>query len=141
MYLQINMVKYNADREITNTYENLQIVWSQFFTDKLIFIYFQFNSNFYWFISIRIWLVRWMANRYSVLLKFLVYLNSHSVFKFKGKIKFIAVTYSEPEVGSVGPRETGWADFRLETTFGHFLAENFEHFLAANFEHFVGGFR
>jgi len=39
VYLQINMVKYNADREITNTYENLHIVQSQFFTDKLIFIY------------------------------------------------------------------------------------------------------
>jgi hypothetical protein len=38
VYLQINMVKYNADQEITNTHENLQIVQSQFFTDKLIFI-------------------------------------------------------------------------------------------------------
>ena len=37
MYLQINTVKYDAKWEITNTYENLQIVWSQFFTDKLIF--------------------------------------------------------------------------------------------------------
>jgi Na+/H+-dicarboxylate symporter len=35
-----------------------------------------------------------MANKYSVLLNFLVNSNSHSVFKFKGKIKFIAVTYS-----------------------------------------------
>ncbi len=35
MYLQINTVKYNADQEIMNTYENLQIVWSQFFTYKL----------------------------------------------------------------------------------------------------------
>jgi hypothetical protein len=26
VYLQINMVKYNADQEITNIYENLQIV-------------------------------------------------------------------------------------------------------------------
>jgi hypothetical protein len=33
------MVKYNANQEIMNTYKNLQIVWSQFFTDKLIFIY------------------------------------------------------------------------------------------------------
>ena len=33
-----------------------------------------------------------MANRYSVLLKFLENLNSHLVFKFKGKVKFIAVT-------------------------------------------------
>ncbi len=27
------MVKYNANQEIMNTYENLQIVRSQFFTD------------------------------------------------------------------------------------------------------------
>jgi hypothetical protein len=39
VYLQINMVKYESDREITNTYENLQIVWSQFFTNKLIFVH------------------------------------------------------------------------------------------------------
>jgi hypothetical protein len=32
------------------------------------------------------------ANRYLVLLKFLENSNSHSVFEFKGKIKFIAVT-------------------------------------------------
>jgi hypothetical protein len=38
MYLQINTVKYNADQEIMNAYENLQIVWSQFFSNKLIFI-------------------------------------------------------------------------------------------------------
>jgi hypothetical protein len=38
MYLQINTVKYNADQEIMNTYKNLQIVQSQFFTDKPIFV-------------------------------------------------------------------------------------------------------
>ncbi len=37
IYLQINTVKYDADWEIMNTYENLQIVWLQFFTEKLIF--------------------------------------------------------------------------------------------------------
>jgi len=37
-----------------NNYENLQTVRSQFFTDKLIFIYIQSTSNIYWFISIRI---------------------------------------------------------------------------------------
>jgi hypothetical protein len=31
--------------QITNTYENLQIVQSQFFTDKLIFVYIRSNSN------------------------------------------------------------------------------------------------
>ncbi len=54
MYLQMNTIKYNANREITNSYENLQIVLSQFFTDKQMFIYIQSNSNIYWFISIRI---------------------------------------------------------------------------------------
>ncbi len=33
MYLQINMIKYDADWEIMNIYENLQIVSSQFFTE------------------------------------------------------------------------------------------------------------
>ncbi len=33
--------KYDSNWEITNTYKNLQIVWSQFFTDKLIFVYIQ----------------------------------------------------------------------------------------------------
>ncbi len=49
--------KYDTDREIMNTYENLQIVWTQFFTDKLIFIYIRYNLNIYWFICIRIRLV------------------------------------------------------------------------------------
>jgi hypothetical protein len=34
-----------------------------------------------------------MVNRYLVLLEFLVNSNSHFVFEFEGKIKFIAVTY------------------------------------------------
>jgi len=34
-----------------------------------------------------------MANRYSVLLEFFENSNSHLVFKFDGKIKFITVTY------------------------------------------------
>ncbi len=37
VYLQINTVKYNADQEIMNIYENLQIVRSHFFTDMLLF--------------------------------------------------------------------------------------------------------
>ncbi len=48
------MLNYDTDREITNTYENLQIVRSQFFIDKLIFVYIQYDSNMYWFISIQI---------------------------------------------------------------------------------------
>jgi len=57
MQLQIDTVKYDADREITNTYKNLQLIWSQFFTEKLIFIYIWSNSNIYWFLGIQIWLV------------------------------------------------------------------------------------
>jgi hypothetical protein len=56
VYLQINTVKYDTDREIMNT--NLQIVLTQFFTDKLIFIYIRYNSNIYGFISIQIRLVQ-----------------------------------------------------------------------------------
>jgi hypothetical protein len=58
VYLQINMVKYNTDWEIMNTYKNLQIVLTQFFTDKLILVYIQYNSNIYGFIGIRIRLVQ-----------------------------------------------------------------------------------
>ncbi len=47
----MNMVKYDANQEIMRT---LQIVQSQFFTNKLIFIYIWSNSNIYWFIHIQI---------------------------------------------------------------------------------------
>jgi hypothetical protein len=50
----MNMVKYDANWEITNTYENLQIVWSYIFTNKITFIYIQSNSNIYWFNGIQI---------------------------------------------------------------------------------------
>jgi hypothetical protein len=49
-----NTEKYDANQEITNTYENLLRVQSQFFTDKLILIYIWYNLNIYWFISIQI---------------------------------------------------------------------------------------
>jgi hypothetical protein len=42
------MVKYDADQEIMNSYENLQVGQSQFLTNKLIFVLFQYNSNIYW---------------------------------------------------------------------------------------------
>ncbi len=71
MYVQINMVKYNANWEITNTYENLQIVWSQFFTDKLKFIYIWSNSNIYWFIGIQIWCQQTQMKSYSVTFDYL----------------------------------------------------------------------
>ncbi len=47
--LLINMVKYDANQEIMNSYENLQLVRSQFLTNKLVFIYI-----IYWFIGIQI---------------------------------------------------------------------------------------
>jgi hypothetical protein len=46
VYLQINMVKYDADWEIMNICENLQIVQSEFVTDMLLFflysVYFKY---------------------------------------------------------------------------------------------------
>jgi hypothetical protein len=48
------MVKYDVNQEITNTYKNLQIAQSQFFTDKLLFVYIPSNLNIYWFIGIQI---------------------------------------------------------------------------------------
>ncbi len=40
-----------------------------------------------------------MANKYLVLLEFLVNSNSHLNFKFEGKIKFIAVTLVGANLG------------------------------------------
>ncbi len=54
VHLQIYLIKYDPNQEITNTYENLQIFQSQFFTEKLIFVYIRSNSNIYWFIGIQI---------------------------------------------------------------------------------------
>jgi hypothetical protein len=54
VFLQINMVKYDVDQEITNIYENLQIVRSHFFTDIVLFYNIWSTSNIYWFISIQI---------------------------------------------------------------------------------------
>jgi len=63
--------KYNANQEIMNTYENLQIVQSQLFTDKLILIYIRSNSNIYWFISIRIRCQQIQMKSYSVTFDYL----------------------------------------------------------------------
>jgi hypothetical protein len=81
------MVKYYVDQGFMITYKNFRIVRSQFFTDLLIFIYIQSKLKIFWFIGIQIQLVT-----YSVPLKHLVNLNSYLNFKFKDKIKFIAVT-------------------------------------------------
>ncbi len=50
----MNMAKYDADQDIMITYENLWIVWSQFFTDMLILIYISSNLYIFWFIGIQI---------------------------------------------------------------------------------------
>ncbi len=49
-----------------------------------------------------------MANRYSVFLKFLEFLNSDSMFEFEGK-KIIAVTYIK--LGWKGLPETNTLDY------------------------------
>ncbi len=50
----MNTVKYNANQENMNSSDNLQIVRSHFFTDRLLFFYIQSNMNTYLFISIQI---------------------------------------------------------------------------------------
>jgi hypothetical protein len=65
-------------------------------TKLLIFVFIRSNSKIFWFIGIRIWLLWWMANRNLIPLEYLVVLDSHLNFEFKGKIKFIAVTYIIP---------------------------------------------
>jgi hypothetical protein len=50
--LQISSIKYDANQEIGNTYENLQIVRSQLCTKKLIVIFIQSYSNIYFGLSV-----------------------------------------------------------------------------------------
>jgi len=63
----------------------------------LIFIYIQSNSNIFWFIDIQIQLIQIMANRYFGPSQILVNSNTHSNFKFEGKVKFIAITKCRPD--------------------------------------------
>ncbi len=86
MCLQINTVKYNASREIMNTYENLQIIQSQFFTDKLIFIYIWSNLNIYWFVSVRIQFQLIQMKSYSVTFHYLQYLVTYSMSDNEGNL-------------------------------------------------------
>ncbi len=87
------MVKYNADQEITNIYENLQIVWSHFFTDMLLFIYIQATLNIYWLIVIRIRCQQIPMKRYSVTFDYSQYLVGYSMSNTKGNFKLFAPTY------------------------------------------------
>ncbi len=65
------MVKYDADREIMNIYENLQIVRSQFFTDMLLFIYIWPTLNIYCFFGIWICCQQIPMNSYAVTFDYL----------------------------------------------------------------------
>jgi hypothetical protein len=60
------LVKYNANREIMNTCENLKIDQSHFFTNMLVFVYIQSNLNIYWFIRIWIHCQQIQTKSYSV---------------------------------------------------------------------------
>ncbi len=88
-----NTVKYDADWEITNIYENLQIVWSQFFTDMLLFIYIQSTSNLYWFIGIRIRCQRLPTNTYLVTFDYSYYSVGYLMSDNEGNFKLFAPTY------------------------------------------------
>ncbi len=79
------MVKYDAGREIMNIYENLQIVWSQIFTDMLLFIYIQSTSNIYWFLGIQIRCQQIQPNSYLVTFNYSQYLVQHSLNYPEGK--------------------------------------------------------
>jgi hypothetical protein len=83
--LQINTVKYDANQEITNIYENLQIVWSKFCTDKLLFVYIRSTSNIYWFIGIQIRCQQIQMNSYSVTFGYTQYLVLHLLNDPEGK--------------------------------------------------------
>ncbi len=85
MCLQINTVKYNANREIMNIYENLQIVWSQFCTNKQLFVYIRSTSNINWFISIQICCQRIQTNSYLVTFSYTQYLVQHWMNDPEGK--------------------------------------------------------
>jgi hypothetical protein len=89
VYLQIKLVKYNADWEITNIYENLQKVWSQFFTHMLLFVYIWSNLNIYRFIGIWICCQWIQTNSYSVIFDYLQYLVQHLMNDPEGKKNFL----------------------------------------------------
>ncbi len=85
MSWQINTVKYDANREITNIYENLQIVWSQFCTNLLLFIYIRSTSNISLFIGIQICCQWIQTNSYLVTFSYSQYLIEHSMSDPEGR--------------------------------------------------------
>jgi hypothetical protein len=77
-----------------NTSKNLQIVWSQFFINKLIFVNIWVKLNIYWFIRIRINCQRIQMNSFLVTFDYLLYLVSYLIINNKGYFKHFAVTYN-----------------------------------------------
>jgi hypothetical protein len=90
VYLQINMVKYDGDWEITNICKNLQ-----FFTDMLLFIYIRSTSNIYWFIGIQNCCQWIQMNSYSVTFNYSQYLVQYSMNNPEGKKQLFTVTYNK----------------------------------------------
>ncbi len=85
MRLQINTVKYDANQEIVNIYETLQIVWFQFCTDKLLLVYIRSTLNINWLIDIWIHCQQIQTNSYSVTFCYTQYLVQHSMNDPEGK--------------------------------------------------------
>jgi hypothetical protein len=90
-----------------NIYENLQIVWSQFCTDFLLFIYIRSTSNIYLFIGIQIRCQQIQTNSYSVTFGYSQYLVQHSKVGRKTTIRcyllstiFIQVWYFKVKLGA-----------------------------------------
>ncbi len=80
MYLEINTIKYNADREIMNINENLQIV------------YIRSTSNIYWFMGIRIHCQQIPMNSYSVTFDYSYYSVSYLMSSNEGNLKLFGPT-------------------------------------------------
>ncbi len=85
-----------------NIYEILWIVWSQFCTDGLQFIYIRSTSNIYWFIGIRIHCQQILMNSYSVTFGYSQYLVQHSMNDTEGK-KTTICCYLEMSVWNLDP--------------------------------------
>ncbi len=101
------MAKYNADQEIMNIYENLQIVWSQFFTDMLLFIYIR-SPGIYWFIGIRIFCQEIPTNTYSVTFDYWKYSVSYLMSNNKGNFKLFTPTYMQHSFDCTCLGHLGW---------------------------------
>ncbi len=70
----------------------MRIVWSHFFTDKLIFIYIWPNLNIHWFIIIWICCQQIQMKSYSITFKYSYYSVSYLMSNKEGNFKLFAVT-------------------------------------------------